>query len=217
MLVTDMVTAIQAHGFDDESTTLILSAINDAQDEMCNRHPWTFLEATVTNVGTIVASWSLTTATNFPTDVRSLLVVYNSTLDQTLKGVETKTVYDQYFADISNTAQGAPQWFYNIGTDYRLYPTPDAVYTFSLVYLKTPAVIDDVADTLTVPSRYHRIVMTGALAYLYFMRDDDGKGKLFEDRFDKKIIEAINDDGMRQYSNPRVVNMMSSSEYLDDM
>lgn len=205
MLVTAMLTQIDAHGFDSQSEAVKLQAINDAQDDFCNRHPWPFLEDAVT-VNTTAADWSPT----LPTDFRAVISIYNTVTKLQLKYIRYEALHSLEGVTLSSVGQDSPYLFYFAGPELRLYPTPAAAESLRFYYIKTPAVIDDSADTLTVPDRYHRIILLGALSYLYMINDDDTLSERFARRFEDRIIQALNDGFMRQYSNPDVVHVISS-------
>jgi hypothetical protein len=211
MLVTEMITQIDAHGLGDLAEAVKLQAINDAQDDFCSRHPWPFLE-TAANISTVSGNWNLT----LPVDFMTVISVYNVTTRMPLKYLRYETVHAQSGAEIASVAQDSPYSFHFAGSELRLFPTPAAVETIRLLYLKTPATIDDTADTLTVPTRFHRIILMGALSYLYMINDDDGLSDRFQRRYEDRIVQALNNAFVRQYSDPDTVSVITGDSYIID-
>lgn len=205
MLVTDMLTQIDAHGFESQSETLKIQAINDAQTDLCSRHPWPFLETLVTpqtSPGTAFLG--------LQPGYKAAISLLNTTTGNRIKHVRYETVHAA--EDIDITRQGEPAVFYHVGRLIGLFPVPDAAYDLKLLYLSSPLVITASGDSLTVPDHLTRIVLQGALAYLYEINDDDQKADRFQRRFEDRIVQAINDVQMRQYSDADSVTVLSEYE-----
>lgn len=210
MLVTEMITQIDAHGFTDLATAIKLQAISDAQDDFCQRGAWPFLETDVT-VNTVSGSWVLTVAS----DVSSVLSVFDTVDNFNLKYMRYETLHNTYSSQITNVAQDTASYFYFKGTEVRLFPTPNSVRALRVLYMKYPTPIALTSDALTIPLRYHRIVLLGALAYLYLMNDAETMADRFQARMEQRIQTSLNDIYTRQYSNPDSVAITSSTEYQD--
>jgi hypothetical protein len=107
-------------------------------------------------------------------------------------------------------------YFYLVAGVIHTYPVADAVYSLKHLYIGGPVAISTTGSTLTVPAKYHRTILTGAMAYLYEINDDDGKADRFSRRFEDRIVQAINDAQMRQYSDADTVGINSTVEYYSE-
>lgn len=73
-------------------------------------------------------------------------------------------------------AEGKPEKYFREGSGFRVWPTPDLVYTLSLTYLYTLTDLSNSNTTPTVPQAWHEIILFGGVwrACLGVTRDYEG-------------------------------------------
>lgn len=194
----DAVDEMRDHGFDDTTDTRLLSLLNDAQNDICSREPWPFLEATIDL--TFTAGNPI--ATNWPSNFnKALAVAKMDSSGGSLTPERLETLTKAYNNQLDVT--GNPCWYYFIGSQLYVLPVPSASLTARMRYLKTPADVDLGSNQVfTVPVRHARCCTLVALANAYFMEDEPDMGAAFEQRAENRIAAMRNDLWMRQYDRP---------------
>jgi hypothetical protein len=105
------------------------------------------------------------------------------------------------YHDPLNTQTGTPIYWWEWGGSLELYPTPDAVGTLTLYYVKYP---DDVAinsDLLTIPDSYFDALVQYCMQQAY-EQDDDFTGSSIKGQQVKESLQtlALDSEGAeRQY------------------
>lgn len=85
-------------------------------------------------------------------------------------GTDPLTCYEYEEWDVEQTASGKP-WAVIVmpNNDLRLYPNPDAVYSITADYYKTPQSLSGNSDTGTIPAKFHDLIVYFAITkYAYF-------------------------------------------------
>lgn len=197
MLVTDMVTEIQEHGFEDLSTTRIVAAINDAYHDVCSRHEWTWMESSA-QIANLAAGNPSLNMTPYP--FRTIQKIYGAAVD----GAETALRYIDFNELVNkvgnpiNEDRGEPtHWYYYLGSNLiRLFPYPDAVYTYVIAFIARS--VDLSTSSLTtdikVPDHHRRVMVLGALKNLYPINDDMNAAMFFEQQYEARIQRMFLDD-----------------------
>jgi hypothetical protein len=194
MLASEMVTEVRDHGFDDLTESRILSFLNDAYFDICAREPWPFLEATATL--TINASGLVTS----PTNVTSVLNVYDSSQGGSLQPQRLDDISDLYGQDLTLTGAQARHYYF-IGGSMYIYPVPSN--TIKMNYISFPEALTTSPDTEPVlPTHAHRLLVTGALAKASVMEDDPDLAAVYTNMFETRLSQARSAMWMRQYDRP---------------
>jgi hypothetical protein len=143
MIRDDAVTRIRRGlGYDTRlSANIIIDALGDAQDALETRAelPW-FLQTELSSINTIVDEERLKLPVDFLLEVEDEhLYIFDSTLDQPWTPL-CKDDADELRPKYSAPARPV---FYTITDEYfRLFPTPDAIYTMKMVYYQKALVLD---------------------------------------------------------------------------
>lgn len=197
MLASEMVTEVRDHGFDDLTESRILSFLNDAYYDICSREPWPFLEKTATL--TINAA-GLVTA---PTDVTSVLNVYDSTNGGSLRPQRLDDISDLYGTNLAE-AEAQARHYYFIGAAMYVYPVPTA--TIKMNYIRIPTALTTSPDTSPIlPIHAHRLLVTGALAKAAVMEDDPDLAAVYTNMFETRLSQARSAMWVRQYDQPETI------------
>lgn len=214
MNVSDMISELNDHGFDDASDIRKMSVINSTIWDICSRGPWPFLEKTVSLT---FAGGSATSAT-FPTDFRAATAfsVGGVNYSQLLKYIRR----DDWLQRYNNvTATGTPQLFYFIGSTMYFYPVPTSSVTVQMDYISIPAALttSSLEAAVVIPADFHReAIVNGALYKLYSMEDDTDIAPTFETYYERAIQNMSERMNLRQYQNNEYIHPMSSDDTESD-
>lgn len=196
MDVSEILSELVDHGFEDTSTERKLAKINDALWDIESREPWPFLEKTVA----LNFDGTSPTPTNMPADYKQALWLYDNTNGITIWPERLSTIRDRYGNQLTTVSD--PSVYYFVGNTLRLYPIPPASTSrVQLDYIATqPEVIEtDVSATILLPPRHHQAIVLGALYRLYKMEDDPENGNMFQVDYENKIQQMREDLFRRQY------------------
>lgn len=190
MDVSAMITEIQEHGFEDISSTRIVAAINDAYQDVCARFAWPWLQ-TVQTATASVGNQTLTLATA----VRNVDKVVNVTQDARLYFSDYTELINRA-DDIADTTDRAnPSHYYLLDGALLLYPTPSVADTYRVYGYQD--VSDLTSGTLSaaiaIPSKHHRVLITGAIMRLAPLNDDWGMAQFFEGQYERRIQTMVAD------------------------
>lgn len=196
MNVSDMITELQDHGFEDVSTTRVVAHINDAYHDVCSRIDWTWLRS-IQSANSVASTATLTLGTAW----KKIHKVVCSTTDQNIPYIEYSDLIDLIpDPQDTSTALGEPKYFYIFDDVVYLYPIPDSVRTYkvwttlSSVDLLSTSVTADIA----IPAQHQRVLILGALKNLYPLNDDINAASYFEQQFEKRVAWMIQDAFDRQ-------------------
>lgn len=207
MLVSEMVTEVRDHGFDDLTESRILSFLNDAYLDICSREPWPFLEKTATLT---VNSAGLVTN---PTDIQAVLNIYDSTDGGKLEPQRLDDISDLYGKNLTEAASQGRHYYF-IGSSIYIYPVPSN--TLKINYIRTPALLTASPDTTPIlPTHIHRLLVTGALAKAAVMEDDPDLAAVYTNMFETRLMQARSALWMRQYDRPETIHDIFWEDDLD--
>ncbi len=147
---------VQSRGFDYLPAARINTWINYAYHDVCHRQAWPFLETTTSGTAPITIS-----------DFGHALSVVDTTGNGPLQWEDMRTILE---FDPSLSATGSPELWYLNGSALTVYPA-STTNTISVRYLKVPTDLSADTDTPILPSRFHYILVEGALVKAY--KDDD--------------------------------------------
>lgn len=209
MDVSEIITVLNNHGFEDTDTTQKMEAMNDAYYDFCSREDWPFLEAETTfsiSAGSV--------AVTEPADLGRVLSIR-------IDSIPRKLIPERYeniiAADPGLEVVGAPRAYYFVGDQLRIYPEPDAAYTATLFYSRYPTELtsSDVESAILIPKRHQRLLVVGTLYKLYLMEDDPELAQEFERHFESRIERVRADMHNRQIDRPDYIVDVNPESYDD--
>lgn len=184
--VSDMLTELDDHGFDDVATARKLSKINEAYFDICGRAPWPFLETTTS----LTFAGGSTTPETQPADFRAvtaMVITAGGGLGQRVRRIRRDEWLEQY-AGLEDTG-GVPLYFYTIGSTIHFWPSPTADVQVTMDYIKVPPALTaaSLSADILIPAQYQQAIVEGALFKLYSMEDDTDIAPTFETYFERSI------------------------------
>jgi hypothetical protein len=175
----------------DVSDAEINTYLNDSYQELIGEELWPFLLTRVSF--NTVADTSDYTASVVASDLEVNRVLHLSTQDLKLKKLEVVD-YLQLEPHGDTTSTGNPvAWATMENTYLVLWPTPTAVNSVSVVYLKTAPDLTLDLDEPLFPSRWHYILKWGALSYVYQKIGDLDSQESARKFFDEASRAAVAD------------------------
>lgn len=135
------------------------SAINNAQRDFCTARPWGFLRTTAA----LTATHAIRT-TVLPSDFSTWYDIKGAVRITSPAGnlgdeIEIMSYEDWLTNEYEDGSQeGTPSYCYIMGSNVEWSPIPDATYTVSAIYYKTPSSIDDTSSTITIPAIYEEVL-----------------------------------------------------------
>lgn len=166
--VSDIVTAVQRQFGDEASVQInetdIMRWINDAVLEICTQND---LKQATGTMNSVVG----TTTYNFPSDLLSVRTIY---YDSARLLAYSKADYDNYINEVdpTETATGTPRIYTRWGSQFILYPKPDAVKQIKLLYQQQPFKVASVNDDVPIPDIYRPRVQEYCLQQAYQTDED---------------------------------------------
>ena len=212
MDVSEILSELVDHGFEDTSTERKLAKINDAMWDIESREPWPFLEKSVA----LNFDGTSPTPTNMPTDFKTALWLYDTINGVTIWPERLSTIRDRYGNNIGLV--GEPASYYFVAGQIRLYPVPSAsTGRFQLDYIATQPELDenDVSADILLPARHHQAIVLGALFRLYKMEDDPENGNMFQIDFENRIQQMHEDLFRRQYQRSDRIFVVDEDDLYD--
>lgn len=208
MNVSDIISELNDHGFEDTSDTRKLALINDTLWDINSRNPWAFLRKETT-VNFVQGSDSVTLPSDFRA-VDSLVIPQMGVIvPEALEGIRKTYQLDG--------RTGMPTYYYFSAPGVmRLYPTPDMNYTATLNYyaLQNAVGSSDLESAILLPPRHHRAISLGVLARLYAMEDDTELAMMFDQQYETRIAMMTEDVSMQQFDRPqKVVDVHDDYEF----
>lgn len=196
--VQDWIDGLADYGLgDDISAASILRDINAVIQDVNSRQTWSFLQATAQV--TLTAS---TAAVTLPTGFNKAISFVIDSLPQVIQPERRETIVKQYAGSL--TVPGVPRNYYFIAGAMQLYPVPSTTYTGTLDYYRDEVVVT-AATTLTsllMPLKHQDVYELGLIAKLFAVEDDTEMYGLFTNRFEKKIVDMMDDVTMHQLDMP---------------
>ena len=196
MDVSEILSELVDHGFEDTSTERKLAKINDAMWDIESREPWPFLEKTTT----LDFDGTSPSPTNMPADFKTVIWLYDNSNGVTIWPERLSTIRDRYGSVLTQVSD--PASYYFVGGQIRLYPVPPvSTARFQLDYVATQAEVIEstLQSAILLPPRHHQAIVLGALWRLYKMEDDPENGSMFQVDYENKIMQMREDLFRRQY------------------
>jgi hypothetical protein len=151
-------TEVQARGFDYLSNARLDAYINRAYLDLADSEDWPWLEATTSGTAPLTIS-----------DLRTIESVRNSTQSYRLAPLDRRNIMH---SDDDLATTGTPSYYYlTTGTTVAVYPA-NTSDTIAVRYWKVPTELSVDSDTPAVPTRYHQLLVDGAVVYAYVDSDN---------------------------------------------
>jgi len=153
----EMVSRMQAEGFDYLTTGQCIEFLNDAYLlDICDIQDWPFLEASTSGTAPLTIS-----------DLRSIESVSSTTQEVKLRPMDRRNITDRSY---NLEEAGTPRYYYLSGeTQVKVFPV--ATDTISVRYYKNPTKLST-SSTPLLPERFHSVIVDGAVARAYENSDD---------------------------------------------
>jgi hypothetical protein len=200
MNVSDAITVINNHGFEDTDDTQKMWAINDAIWEIDGMEPWPYLLKS-TNLN---FDGTNPYPSNLPTDLGRVKWVTRLSDGEPIWPERIETIRSRYGASSAIGQKGDPSVFYFVGQQLRFWPVPPSGTGTVLLDYRAwqPALTSTSLEAaILMPARYHSAWVAGALQRLYTADDDPELGSLkkqeMEDRVNKMRFDIMQQQEMR--------------------
>jgi hypothetical protein len=171
--VADYRVAVRAKGYDSATDAITDAAVHEARTAVALERRWSF--ALAQNVALSTAAGVQSVSLTGLTDLGDIDAVRlrTGTTDYDLDNDEVQDLRDLQ-TDVVTTARGIPERWTQRASDLLFYPTPNAVYTLLIDYVKTPSDLGSTSGTIDTffPDRMrHLIAWRAAQAIAYRQRD----------------------------------------------
>lgn len=173
MNLTEIIQEVKDRGYDFDSDPRITNWVNRAYHRLCDRHPWAWLETTATGAAPLTIA-----------DLRAVYSVADTTSDEILTVEDIRTLRE---ADPGLDQTGAPAVWYLSGEN-TISVWPVRADTLSVRYIKVPTDLSGSATPI-LPTRYHYLLVEGALYYAYRDSDEPEMAQNCKDEFEEGIAE----------------------------
>jgi hypothetical protein len=206
--IDTLIDTMEDYGFDDLSRSTLARLIDDAHKELCLREAWPFLEkqeniSQSANDNTVSTSSALGKVLSF----------VNMSDEIVLSPLRTDSQMKDFAYDLDET--GIPSYYYFIGEDLYLYPTPETAKSFRIRFLTQPSTLSESsADSVFLwPERHDSVLLYSALSKGYYINDDP-QGAAMQQVMDARLQVARDDLWMRQYDRTDRVFVWDDNEYI---
>lgn len=189
---------IQDRGFDFLSDARLGTFVNRAYQRVNESRPWPYLETSLTSQNAPITF----------TDLRQVLYVIDTTNKHVLRG-EDQRIIRQFDPDLE--VSGNPEFYYLEGDVMKVWP-PNASTNLDIRYVKVPTDLTG-TDEPVFPSRFHYMIVEGALVIAYRDTDNLEAAENHEARFQYELLEMSDSLLSRQLSGHQFVQ---SSGFFDD-
>lgn len=165
---SDVITRVQRQFGDEASVQIneedIIRWINDAVIEICTQND---LKQATGTMNSVIG----TNSYDFPSDLLSVRTIY---YDSTRLKFFKRTEYDEYIneQDPKEEQTGTPWLFTRWGSQFTVYPKPDAVKQIKLLYLQQPFEVVIDTDDVPLPDMYLTRVTEYCLQQAYQTDED---------------------------------------------
>lgn len=207
MTFVDIQDRVLAFGYGEVDRANVKRWINQAYDDIISRRRWSWLQdtqsvSTVANQQTLVVS-GLTDPPNFwgrlyPTTTNLMEPEFLDPMK--FNDGLTRRPYDTGW-------RGVPQYYTIFDDTITFYPTPDAVYTYTLYYWRgTPELVGD-SDVPLIPRQWRHVLVYGALRYAAERDRNDASVIRRTAEYEKNIANMIGAENLRQMETGLVAEM----------
>lgn len=181
---------VQARDYGSADLATVKVAINEAYETVMSSARWPFARTT-TNISTVAGTASVNLTAIQLQDFGRLRS--NSTSVPTPRFVDNDTTdFDLWTQKASGTApNGVPQMYsFRDHDTIEFWPTPDAVYTYTLYYWQYPTLLTADLDEPLIPASERNVLVYGALSKLA-ERDRDFSGAAYHDALFQRELAGM--------------------------
>ena len=175
----------------DDLTSVIPDFISLAEGRM-SRELETRSQETRHDISTVSGTEFYT----LPTDLREIREAKLETTPITVLDYMSPVSIDRAY---SSAGTGKPKAFSVVGSEIRLRPVPDAVYTLEITYIGSITALSDSNASNTILSRHPDIYLSGSLAEAYTYLLDEQRALVYDQKFTRAIEEIAKDEERAHY------------------
>jgi hypothetical protein len=202
----------------DSISNVLTEFVNQVQNDISERHPFSWRETLPTTVTTIPNQAYLNTSSYLPD--------FGDPLDAVELSTPRKLVYsrqwdlnllDPDYVKASPTRLGVPTNYYVDSASQRIYfyPVPDGAYQVSVRYLKSPPEISNNSASLFIPSQYHHVVASGVESLAWQLDEDLNSANAANQRYEAGIQRMIDKDNSTSDYQPIMTSNQAFVDYSD--
>ena len=196
MNLSELRAQVSQHGYNDISSTEIDAAINVAYLEVSGAATWPFLEEGPSSlaIGSVTRNGQLENlvGSNSSQQARSTTRILGVTYNGNELGAMSSDDYFAY-AHALPTGSSAPTHYTVFANKLYVTPMLTAGVSVDVRFLKQPAALTNPLDEPIFPSRYHQLVVYGAVALLAGEDDDNEVQSKFRELLDKGLEQMRGD------------------------
>lgn len=216
MDVSEAITIINNHGFEDTDDTHKMWAINDAVWEIDGMEPWPYL------LKSLNLNFDGTNAypSNLPTDLARVKWATRLSDGATILPERIETIRERYGSSAFMATTGQPEVFYFVGQQLRFWPIPNAASGVVLLDYRAwqPKLTSvSVEADILMPVRYHTAWLNGALQRLYTGDDDPELGAVKKQEMEDRVQKMRADLLIQQEARADVVVQTDPEDYRSDL
>jgi hypothetical protein len=180
---------LERRGFDYLEATDLGQYLNDAYLlDICEDEDWPFLEETVEGTAPLTIA-----------DLRTIEYVIDTTIDRQLYPLLRGRLVNDHSTDL--TEAGSPANYYTTALDtINVFPS-SATDQLLVRYWRVPSALSGTDEPL-LPSRFHTLIVDGAVVRAYEDSDDYELGEAAKTRFDQRLHAMRDSLGMLQHDAP---------------
>lgn len=173
-------------GYGERERPFFKTWLNEASYDVATRHRWRWLD---TNTAvTTVANQSFA---NVP--VATIMIPERLRPNQTGLAepgfIPWNTYADEFMRKPPSATRGAPRSFSFIDDKLEFYPTPDAVYAYTLYYYAAPVEMVADADVPWMPNEQRGVLVSGALMKMALRDKDAQTAQMWQDQYEGQIAK----------------------------
>jgi hypothetical protein len=184
----DLVTELQARGFDYLTTARCKDYLNDGYlRDICEVDNWPFLEQSTSGAAPLTIS-----------DLRVIESVTDTTTNVKLLPMDRRAITD---VDTDLTTTGTPFAYYISGGD-TVTTFPASTNTLSVLYWEVPPALSAGADEPEIPSRFRSLIVDAAVVRAYEDDDEPDQADASRARFDSRLAEMKASLTFQQHDRP---------------
>lgn len=214
--VQDVVTRVKRTFGDEAGVQItdqdIIRWINDAQNQVVLDNQGLMETSGVTDV---VVNQD---AYDFPSDVFSLRSLnYKGRRLKSMTLSEFDEYLDGYQANPNVYGTGTPEVFMIWENKFTVFPKPDSSVEdgFKIYYIKEPDTVGNLADSLTVPLKYHNSIVDYCLRQAYELDEDYDKASYKKSVFDENMMKLSNQNKNTTEYYPTITTLPQDENYGD--
>ena len=174
MTLEELVTELKARGFDYLPTSRCQRYLNDAYLlDICETEDWPFLNASEEGPAPLTIA-----------DLRSIHIVINSSQGYKLSPVDPREITDNFDSDLSRPGNPA-FWYLTNDQTIAVFPT-SGTDKLLVTYLRAPSALQS-TDSPVLPTRFHTLIVDGAVARAYEDSDDYELAQNARENFEARL------------------------------